>query len=80
MRSDLAAEMSAYTAQAAVTASEQSAFDARLCEWKAAVTETRDTYKTCRGTLVPVFEVTREKSRTFGLKAVSAPRRTRRPR
>ncbi len=58
MRSDLAAEMSAYTAQAAVTASEQSAFDARLCEWKAAVTETCDTCKTCRGTPVPVFEVT----------------------
>ncbi len=58
MRSDLAAETGAYTAQAAVAASEQSAFDARLFEWKAAVTETRDTYKTCRGTLVPVFEVT----------------------
>jgi len=58
LRSDLAAKTGAYTAQVAVAAGEQSVFDARLGEWKVAVAKTRDVYKTCRDTTVPVFEVT----------------------
>jgi uncharacterized protein YukE len=56
LRSDLKAKTEAYNAQVVISAGKQAVFDARLCEWSAAVTNTRTTYKTCRDNTVPALE------------------------
>ena len=59
LRAALKAAIEAYNAQVAVAAGKQAVFDARLCEWKAAVANTRGTYKTCRDNTVPTFDATK---------------------